>query len=78
MARFRLMERDAMGNKVGPHSVGPVVNGRFAKTYKAGDVIESDRPLDQVFRGKFERLDGPSPEPEAESKPQKAKGRSRK
>jgi hypothetical protein len=75
MARFRLMEKDNQGNKIGPHSMGPVVRGRFSKRFVAGSIIESDQPLDQVFRGKFVKLDdGPSPEP-AEPKPSKGKSK---
>jgi hypothetical protein len=70
--KFRLMTTDKMGNKVGGHSQGKVKNGRFSEHYERGQILESDRPLDTLFRGKFERLDGPSPAPESEPK---AKGR---
>ncbi len=62
--RFRIVERDAMGNRGGPHSQGPVKHGGFSEHYVAGQIVESDRPLDELFRGKFERL-GSQPEPEA-------------
>lgn len=75
MAKFRIIERDRMGNKGGGHSCGKVVNGRFTEHYTAGQIVESDRPLDQTFRGKFERLDGKSSEPEAEPKPSKRASR---
>jgi hypothetical protein len=47
--KFRLLERDARNNKIGSHRIGN-------KKYKAGDVLESNRPLDTIFRGKFVRL----------------------
>jgi hypothetical protein len=71
--KFRLMEKDAQGNKTGSHSQGKVVRGRFSERYRAGDIITTDEPLDKLFRGKFERLDGgPSPEP---AEPRRRKGR---
>ena len=77
MARFRLMERDAAGNKVGCHFMGKVVRGVFTTVVKPGQIVESDEPLDQLFRNKFQRLDdGPKPEPEAE--PSETPKRSRK
>lgn len=42
------------------------------KTYKPGDVIHSDRPLDELFKNKFERLAAP-----AAAKKGKAGGRTK-
>jgi hypothetical protein len=55
--KFRLLEKSGP-NKVGPHYVGD-------KVYLPGSVIESDRPLDVQFKGKFERApeDAPVTEP---------------
>ncbi len=72
--RFRLMERDNQGNKTGPHSMGKVVRGKFSEKYKRGDIITTDEPLDTLFRGKFERLDGGGPSPEP-AEPRRRKGR---
>lgn len=68
MARFRLTLKDASGNKTGPHHMGPVhpKTRRWAKVIKPGEVVETDQPLDELFRGKFERLPDLKPEPEAE------------
>ncbi len=78
--RFRLMEKDAQGNRTGKHLVGGMVGGKFkGRKYKAGDVVESDRPLDTLFRGKFIRLpDAEPPEAEAHEVKGKAKRTSRK
>ena len=75
--KFRLMQKDASGNKTGPHNIGPVVNGRFAKTVRPGEIVESDSPLDERFRNKFERVSDATPTPDAEPQ-SKAKRRGRK
>lgn len=66
--RFRLMTKDASGNKAGVHHMGPVnpKTRRWAKTIRPGEIVESDEPLDELFRNKFERLPDITPEPEAE------------
>lgn len=51
--KFRLLKVDGQGNKVGPHRMGN-------KLYRAGQVLESTRPLDTLFRGKFERVTDPN------------------
>lgn len=51
--KFRLLKQDGQGNKVGPHRIGN-------KLYRAGQVLESSRPLDTLVRGKFERVDDPN------------------
>jgi len=79
MARYRLMEKDNMGNKIGPHSCGKVVRGRFTEHYLPGQIVESDMPLDKLFRGKFERVsdsNAPVSKPEI-VKQGKAKGKRR-
>lgn len=75
MARYRLMLKDAAGNRTGSHSMGPVgKNRRWARVVKPGEIVESDQPLDELFRNKFERLpDGPMVEPEAEPKTKRHK-----
>lgn len=77
MAKFRLMEKDAQGNKTGRHCMGPVVKGHFSRIVRPGEVIESNDPLDVLFKNKFERLPDATPEPEPEAEPRQAK-RSRK
>ena len=47
--KFRMTKSDNQGNKTGVHRVGN-------EKYHAGDVIESDQPLDVLFRNKFERV----------------------
>ena len=44
-----MTKSDNQGNKTGVHRVGN-------EKYHAGDVIESDQPLDVLFRNKFERV----------------------
>ncbi len=69
MALFRLMTRDRHGLKVGSHSMGPVENGVFSRVVRPGEIIESEQPLDTLFRNKFEKIrDDVTPEPEAEPK----------
>ncbi len=68
MALYRLMTRDRHGLKVGKHSMGPVEGGVFSRVVKPGEIIESEQPLDQLFRNKFERVHDVTPEPEAEPK----------
>jgi hypothetical protein len=52
--KFRLTESDNQGNKTGLHRIENQI-------YQAGDVIESDRPLDVMFRNKFERVSDDTP-----------------
>lgn len=47
--KFQLLEKDSQGNKIGSHRTGN-------RRYKAGDVLESDRHLDRIFRGKFKQV----------------------
>ncbi len=47
--KYQLKEKDQAGNKIGPHRIGN-------KKYHAGDILQSDMPLDKLFRGKFERV----------------------
>lgn len=70
--RFRLMEKDAVGNRTGAHYMGPVKLGKFSKVVRPGEIIESDKPLDEVYRNKFERLHDPTPEP-SETKPKRSR-----
>jgi hypothetical protein len=75
--RFRLTEKDAAGNRTGPHFLGPdKKNGKFAKVVKPGEIVEFDQHLDVLFKNKFERLGIAVVEP-AEV-PEKTKGRRRK
>jgi hypothetical protein len=67
--RFRLREKDGNGNPVGVHLMGKVVNGRFSRRVMPGEIVESNEPLDQLFKNKFEKLDGDVPEPTKPSKP---------
>ncbi len=57
--KFELLEKDDAGNRVGPHQVGNQI-------FRAGQVLESDAPLDQIFRNKFKRVhdNTPSSKPE--------------
>lgn len=69
------MEDDGRGNKTGPHRIEE-------KVYRAGETIETDQPLDKLFRNKFIRLpdgksklqqaaeDPPIPEPSSSAKNQ--------
>lgn len=63
MAKYRLMERDSAGNRTGIHffpGTARTLDGKAAvatKVIKPGEVLESDEPLDQLFRNKFEKLD---------------------
>jgi hypothetical protein len=52
--KFKLTEQDGQGNKTGVHRIG-------AERYHAGDIIESDIPLDDLFRNKFERVPDNTP-----------------
>ena len=52
--KFELMEKDAVGTRVGPHYVG---NRRF----KSGDVVESSKPLDKLFKNKFRQVPDNTP-----------------
>lgn len=54
-----MLEKDDAGNRVGPHQIGNQI-------FRAGQVIDSDAPLDKIFRNKFERVhDGtPASKPE--------------
>ena len=56
MAKYRLKTNDGHGNKIGRHCIGPIVNGHFSQTVQPGSIIESDQPLDQLFRNKFELI----------------------
>ncbi len=74
MALYRLMTRDRHGLKVGSHSMGPVVGGVFSRVVRPGEIIESEQPLDQLFRNKFERVhDDVTPEPEPQAEPKTTK-----
>jgi len=68
MARFRLTTTAAAGNRTGQHVI-PQPDGKPSKVIRPGEVIESDKPLDKLFRNKFERLGGDVTEPEPEAKP---------
>jgi len=57
--KFQLTKEDKQGNKTGLHRVG---NQR----YRAGDVLETDLPLDKLFRNKFERVSEATPVSEPE------------
>ena len=57
--KFRLLKEDKFGVMIGPHY-------EKNKRYKPGDVLESDRPLDQIFKGKFEPVDSHTPISEPE------------
>ena len=57
--KFQLTKSDNQGNKTGLHRVG---NER----YHAGDVIETDQPLDKLFRNKFVRVPDTTPASEPE------------
>ncbi|MBN1362562.1 MAG: hypothetical protein JW993_18335 [Sedimentisphaerales bacterium] len=64
MTRFRLTLKDPAGNRTGPHVFhlgGRGGNMRRRKIH-AGQIVESDEPLDQLFRGKFIRLSDPAPQ----------------
>ncbi len=78
MALYRLMTRDRHGLKVGSHSMGPLVGGTFSRVVKPGEIIESEQPLDQLFRNKFEKIADPTPEPEPQAEPVKIKKTRRK
>lgn len=45
--KFRITEKDNQGNITGPHRTGN-------KRYRAGQIVESDQPLDRLFKNKFE------------------------
>ena len=62
--RFRLKTDDGNGNRTGKHLMGPVRNRKFRRTVLPGEVVESDQPLDQLFKNKFERIDDATPKPE--------------
>lgn len=57
--KFKMLEKDDAGNRVGPHQIGNQI-------FRAGQVIDSTAPLDKIFRNKFERVhDGtPASKPE--------------
>ena len=52
--KFRLKVKDDQGNIIGDHYDGP-------NRYVGGQVIESTKPLDKIFRGKFERVEDETP-----------------
>jgi hypothetical protein len=52
--KFQLMEKDSVGNKTGTHRIG-------AKRYCAGEVMESNDPLDTLFRNKFVKVPDSTP-----------------
>ena len=54
MAKFRLKIKDDQGNKIGNHVIGTDV-------YHAGDVVDTKRPLDKIYRNKFERVPDATP-----------------
>ena len=54
MARYRLKEQDGQGNKTGMHRVGN-------RRYRAGQTLESDQPLDKLFKNKFDRVEDTAP-----------------
>lgn len=60
--KFRLKEKDDQGNKIGAHRDGSV-------RYHRGDIIESDKPLDEILRNKFERVAESTPVSEGEYVP---------
>jgi len=51
--KFQLLEKDGT-DKVGSHRIGSVV-------YRAGDIVESNVRLDQIFRNKFVKVDDATP-----------------
>jgi hypothetical protein len=52
--KFRLKVKDDQGNTIGDHYDG-------AKKYVGGQVIETSKPLDTIFRGKFEKVEDETP-----------------
>src|SRR5512146_2893247 len=52
--KFRLREKDPVGNKIGTHQCGD-------RLYRAGEVVESERPLDKLFRNKFDKVPDATP-----------------
>ena len=57
--KFRLSVEDRQRNKTGAHLIGN-------RLYHAGEVVESDRPLDKLFKNKFEKVAASTPAAEGE------------